>query len=175
MSLVLEYLNDHRTAIVQQEFLKRKDPTAAERYYRGLLINAVVLVAACYASYDGQNTPLLAVFVTLLLLMLVRGIPYSKIEDSIAATMASFYPTRRHRLEISDRGLHETVEGIQSYVPWQSVLRFAIHRGVLLIELNGGLWAMVPSDSLFPSSGTLEQAVQELRKRGVLEGRYRYG
>jgi len=170
MTLALEYTNDHRSFVAKYLFERRERvPTDRTLHYKAIGVQVLVLLLACFAAVEAQNIALLGCFAFLLLALLARGLPYSRVAKNLEAAAAKTFPTRKHRLEVSEKGLNEFVEGIESFAPWSSVHTFAIVRDVLIVQLSAGLFAMVPRYSLAQSSATVEQFVDELRRRGVRE------
>jgi len=170
MTLILEYANDYRTFAAQNAYLNWADIDKQKRiYYRLLLRNGFLLLAGLYCSIKAEIISLVAIFAIYLVAFLFGARPYSIIERRATEAVKSKYAVRAHRLEVTDDGLRESVEGIVSFAPWASVISFGVFRDVLFIQLSAGLWAMVPCYAIREGSATIEQLIAELRARGVPE------
>ncbi len=53
-------------------------------------------------------------------------------------------PYKSVHLVVREDGIVETVEGIVSFVPWASVVNYAVFKNNLLIQLKANLWALIP-------------------------------
>ena len=82
----------------------------------------------------------------------------------------AFYSSEdAYRLEVREDGLHETEDGIQSFVPWSSVRSFTVFGDTLFIELSANLWAIVPRGSVSPDPNAVDELIGALRGRGIKE------
>jgi hypothetical protein len=76
-------------------------------------------------------------------------------------------PKKEIVLVVDDEGLHETDDGVLSFAPWPSVRSYFLHRRVLGIELENGLWAYLPIATLSPESSSIESLVARLEHHSV--------
>jgi len=168
--IVLHYTNDHRAFAAQSAFLARGQRDRLRRdYYRLLVRNLLLMAAGAYCAFKAQSFPLLAVFCVYLLFQLLQARPFSVIERRAQEAGATRYAVRTLRLEVLEDGLQETVEDIVSFVPWKRVAGFGIFQDVLLIQLAAGLWSLVPCHGLLADSASIDELMEELRRRGVTE------
>ena len=95
--------------------------------------------------------------------------PYG--ERSLGPPLAERSIRRRDvRLIIDDAGLHEEVEGIRSFAPWQAVKSYARVNDVLLVELAADLWALIPAVAFLGEGAASEgDVIAVLNARGVHE------
>jgi hypothetical protein len=76
---------------------------------------------------------------------------------------------KRLSIVVDDRGLHETDQGVESFAPWTAVLGYRIFTETLLISLANRQWALIPRATLSDGSGSLEELVDRLRQRDIME------
>ena len=170
MSLILNYIHDSRVYLTQQEYEHAAAWVVWKRnYQRDLIQAAIVLAAASYAAYEARIITLLVIFLILVFLSLFRLVRSPRTYVYTLNSMVKKRPTKNVQLVVEDDGLHETVEGIKSYVPWSSIINFGIFKDVLFIKLNANLWAMIPRYGLDDTSATLDQLIEVLRKKGISE------
>lgn len=170
MALTLEYSNDSQAYLAQQKTLAPEQwALAKSAYYRLLAFQCVVLLLAVFAAFKAELIALVGFFIACLVAHIVISVPFSKPRRAAMRSAAGLREEKQVRLVVDEAGLHETVEGIESFAPWSSVLSFGIHDEVLLVQLKGGLWALIPNYALKQPSASVEELVAELKRRGVRE------
>ena len=170
VALVLEYRNTRAEARAHYELISG-DAFRVSRlaHYQSLALWIGVLLLGSYAAYKADMIFLMCALLAVGGITLVRSLRYSRmywtaVEQSLAAR-----PDLEIKLEVHEDGLHETVEGIRSFVPWSSVKRFTLYRDTLFIELAAGLWAIIPRGSVKNGPTALDDLTRELRERGIEE------
>ena len=160
------------------EFLAREQllhPHAYRDQYRAVWRQTLMFMAACalgfIAAFQAGSVLLMLVLGTALLARLT--VPWAFKDGFKLAQLALLEKHVRRRdvrLALDDRGLHEEVEGIRSFAPWQSVKSYARVNDVLLIELAADLWALIP-DVAFLGEGAPSEAnvIAMLHAHGVHE------
>ncbi|MFN0079935.1 MAG: hypothetical protein ACKVY0_26010 [Prosthecobacter sp.] len=68
---------------------------------------------------------------------------------------------------ISDIGMSDLDRGVESSFAWSAMNRWVLCDAVLCIELNNGLWALIPKATMSPSVIELEMLAQLLSEKGV--------
>ena len=170
MPLVLEYRNSRADFLAQYELASGAAyRSARSTHYQSVAFWAGILLLAAYISLRADQ-----IFFMCLLLAaggwsLIRSLPYSRAYWAAMERSLSQRPETQIRLEVRDDGLHETVEGIESFAPWTSVKSFTLYRDRLFIELAASLWAIVPRGSVSPTPTAMDDLIRVLRDRGVRE------
>jgi Ca2+/Na+ antiporter len=170
MSFILEYKNTKDDLRAQYELQMAKHFKAARpQYFRTVLFSTALLVMASYCAYEASLYGFLIAFLVLTVSYLFKSLPYSR---NCQASIEKFLTNRSDtqiRMEVKDDGLLETEEGIQSFVPWSSIKNFTEFRGTLFINLNAGLYAMIPRDSVTTDPTAVDQLIAVLREKGITE------
>jgi len=91
-----------------------------------------------------------------------------KIKAQIAAHAEKKVRRRDVSLRIDDEGLHEEVEGVRSFAPWPAVKSFRELGHILLVQLAGELWVVIP-DVAFLGAGAPSKSefIALLQSRGI--------
>jgi hypothetical protein len=129
----------------------------------------VVVLLGVYAAFSAGQPFLMCLLLAIGGFSLAQSLPYRRrywaaVENSLASRQET-----QIRLRVEEDGLHETVDGIESFVPWGSVKRFVVFRDTLFIELAAGLCAIVPRASVSPSTTDYDTLIKLLRDRGIEE------
>jgi hypothetical protein len=170
VAIALEYVNDDRVYVAQQLFVHADAWAAAKRnHYIAAVTWVLVLLAASYAAVKAELVFLLFGFVLVLIAHVAHTFPYSRVQRRAIGSAIKALAPKHVRLVADERGLHETADGIDSFAPWTSVRSFALFEDVLFIELSARLWALVPRYGLQKSSASIEQLVELLRAKGIVE------
>lgn len=74
-------------------------------------------------------------------------------------------PRRDIELEVLDKGLLERASGVESFAPWDSILRHLVVDDALLIELRSGGWAVIPKSTVDDQSALLT-LIKTLEEQG---------
>ncbi len=172
MSLALEYRNtraDHRT---HYELIENSSYLASRRaYYKSLAFWGGVLLLSLYAAFRADMIYLMFLLLVAGGWSVVRAFPFSRWYWAAVERTLATRPETHIRLMVEEDGLHETVEGIESFVPWGSVKGFRILRDTLFIELTGGLWSIVPRGSVSTNPADYDALIAVLRSKGIPEAR----
>jgi len=169
MPFLLEYTVEPAHYAAQQ---KAVDPTGRKRLRNQTLVGRmqwfVVSCAGLVASMRAQLELLaigfLCIAATQVILALFHRRQYERVFEGAIASM----PPKQTRLFVDEKGLHETVEGIESFAPWQSVRSFVVIDQTLLLKLSAGLWSIIPQSAFSSeSSSTLSEFLAFLASKGV--------
>lgn len=169
MSLVLEYRNTHADFVTHHEVATATSYLAGRSaHHRSLALWVAVVVLGGYAAYRANEIFILCILSAVGLSSVLQSVPFARrywaaVERSLAAR-----PETTIRLKVGEDGMHESVDGIESFAPWTSVKRFTLFRDTLFIELAAGLCAIVPRSSVSEPT-SLDALIQLLRDRGIAE------
>jgi hypothetical protein len=169
MSLVLEYRNTRSDFLTQHEVAAAASYRAGKlAHYRSITLWVSVVILGSCAAFSANQIFLMCLLLAVGGFSFVQSVPYSRrywaaVEQSLATR-----PETQIRLEVGEDGLHEMVEGIQSFVPWTSVKRFTVFRDTLFIDLAAGLCAIVPRVSM-RNPTDLDALIKLLRDRRIEE------
>jgi len=170
MPLVLEYRNSLADLLAQYELVSGEGyRSARSAHYKSVAFWSAMLLLAGYIAFRSDQYFLMCLLIAMGGWSLLRSLPYARkywaaVEQSLASRAETDV-----RLEVREDGLHETVEGIESFVPWKSVKSFTIHRDAVFIELTANLWAIVPRSSVRPAPTAIDDLLRVLRDRGIKE------
>jgi hypothetical protein len=169
MALALEYRNTHADFVTHYELaLSASYLAGRSAHYRSVALWVGVVLLGSYAAFSADQIFLMCFLLAMGGLNLAQSIPYSRrywaaVEQSLVGR-----PENQIRLEVNNDGLHETMDGIESFVPWASVKGFTIFRNTLFIELAAGLCAIVPYASVSTPTD-VDALIKLLRDRGIEE------
>lgn len=170
MTLVLEYSNTKADLLAQYELISGDDYRSARTaHYKSVSSWVGVLLLGIYAAFEAELVFLMCFLVAVGGWTLIRSLPFSRMYWTAVEQALSARPETLIRLEVREDGLHETLEGIESYVPWTSVKSFTLFRDTIFIELAAGLWAIVPRGSVSLGSATVDDLIRVLRDKGIEE------
>ena len=170
MSLALEYRNTRADFLAHCELVSGASYRAARSaHYRSVAFWVGVVLLGSYAAFSANQIFLMCLLLVIGGWTLAQSVPYSRRYWAAVERSLSNRPETLIRLEVREDGLHESAEGIESFVPWSSVKGFTTHRDTVFIELTAGLWAIVPSNSVRPDKKAVEDLLSVLRGRGIKE------
>jgi hypothetical protein len=170
MPLIFEYENGREESLASYELAYRDSYASARASHRySVAFWSGLLVMGAYLGLKAGEIFLACIFATTLCYHLYQSIPYSRVFWRTIDTYVGGESTKRIKLEVTADGLHETVEAIQSIVPWSAVRSFTRFRDTLFIELAANLRAIVPQRSLSASSPSIEELAAVLRDHGIKE------
>ncbi len=170
MRLVLDYRNTKADFLAHYELISADAyRSARSAHYQYIAFWSGTLLIAGYLAFRANHLFLMWLLIVLGGWTLVRSIPYSRIYRAAVEQSLSARPETQIRLEVQEDGLHETLDGIQSFVPWSAVKAFTVFRDTLFIELAASLWAIVPRNSVSPGPTAVDDLIRILRDRGVKE------
>ncbi len=66
------------------------------------------------------------------------------------------------RLDVCEKGMTETIKGIESFCPWSSILGYYLFNETAFIEMENSLWAVVPKHTLHESSDEFDELISTL-------------
>lgn len=142
---------------------------ATRNVWKDALPWAGMCILGIVAGYLAQSLLLMIVFGCVLFARLsVAWEVVKRFEANLSALAQK--KIRRHEvlLRVDREGLHEEAEGVRSFAPWPAVQSYAKVADVLLPELRGGLWALIPAVAFLGSGAPSEEEfVELLRARGV--------
>jgi len=140
MSLALEYRNTRADFLAQYELLSAGAyRSARSAHYQSVGFWCCVLLLGGYAAFRADQLFLMCLLIAIGGWTLVRSFPYSRTYWAAVEQSLSARPETQIRLEVQEDGLHETVDGIESFAPWSSVKGFTVFRETLFIELAASL------------------------------------
>jgi hypothetical protein len=122
---------------------------------------------ALYLSVVTEQPLYTLIFLVFLVSQSVKIIPTLQFKKYAITNYAKDLKEKDIALHLDDEGLTEITNGIVSKAPWSSVISYVLFKGNLFVELAGGLWAIVPSDTLTNSSNTVDDAVEYLESKNV--------
>ncbi len=170
MSLVLEYRNTRADFRTHYEILAASSyRTGRSEYYRSVAFWTAVVLLGAYAAFSAGQVFLMFLLLTMGGFSLARPFSYARKYWAAVDQLLSDRPETQIRLRVEEDGLHESMGGIESFVPWASVKRFTVFRDTLFIELGAALWAIVPRTSVSTNPGDYDTLIQLLRDRGIEE------
>ena len=76
-------------------------------------------------------------------------------------------PTRDIKLTVTDTGLHELDNGIESNCPWSAVRHYTYESGTLSLHLANGLRAQLPEARLREGSSSVAALVQKCKENHI--------
>ena len=77
--------------------------------------------------------------------------------------------SRAVRVVVDEKGLLETIEGVESFAPWASVVSYRVWEERVFVRLKSEMLATVPRCSLQEGSSSVDDLIALLRERGVPE------
>jgi hypothetical protein len=128
-----------------------------------------MLLLAGYIAFQTDNIFLMCLLLTLGGWGVFGLVTFSREYWAAVEQSLSGHQETQVRLEVREDGMHETVEGIESFVPWTSVKSFTLHRDTAFIALTAGLWAIVPRNSVGPTPTAFDDLLRALRDKGIKE------
>jgi hypothetical protein len=142
--------------------------------YRNVWTETLLFVAMCalgfVAAVQANSTLLMLVLGTALLAKLTVPWGYKQKFHAAAAALAQKKVRRRDVvLRVDAEGVHEEVEGVRSFAPWDAIKSYAKTDHVLMLELSGDFWALVPDVAFAAGAISEDQFIGMLRSRGVAE------
>ncbi len=170
MPLVLEYRNSRADFVAQYELLSGDAyRLARSRHYQSVALWSGLLALASCVAFQSGSIFLMCLLLALAGWALLGSLSYSRRYWAAVERSLAHHAETQVRLELREDGLHETVEGIESVVPWTSVRSFTLHRDTAFIALSAGLWAIVPRMSVSSGPSAFDDLVRALRDRGIEE------
>lgn len=170
MPLVLEYRNTKDDLLAQFElYLKDNYLSTRSKYNQRVAVGTGLLVLAGYFAYQAGHIGFLVMFVVVAGTYLFESLPYSRIYwTSVEQSLLNRKETLI-KMEVREDGLFETEEGIQSFVPWSSIISYTEFKNTLFIRLTAGLCAIVPLSSVTPSPSLVNELIRVLQDKGISE------
>lgn len=170
MSLVLEYRNMRADFLALHELLLWDAYRSARAaHYWSIGFWSCVLLLGGYAAFRADQLFLMCLMIAIGGWTLVRSFPYSRAYWTAVEQSLSGRPETQITLEVQEDGLHETLDGIESFVPWSAVKSFTVYRDTLFIELAASLWAIIPRSSVSLGSTAVDDLIRILREKGIAE------
>jgi hypothetical protein len=170
MSLVLEYRNTRADYLNHHKLvLGDSYRSARSAHYKSLAYWLGILLIGSYFALQADYIFPMCLMIAYGIWMSVRSIPYSSRYWTAIQQSLSTQPETQIKLEVQEEGFLETMDGIQSFVPWPSVKTFTLFRDTLFIELTSRLWAIVPLNSVNLGSTAVDDLIRILRDRGIGE------
>lgn len=169
MPFLLEYTINPPDYAAQQAAI---DPNGRRRFRNDVFTTRaswfVVSCAGLVAAMRAQLDLLGIAFLCIAAVQIVLALFYRRQYENVLAFATAGMPQKRVRLLVDESGLHETVEGIESFAPWEVVKSFVVVDQTLLLNLTAGLWSIIPQ-SAFSSEGssTLEEFLALLASKGI--------
>jgi len=98
---------------------------------------------------------------------LIQAVPYKKHYDRAMETAMQALPDKDISLEVKAEGLVETVDGIESFCPWNSIEHYQMFKDVLFLSLKSNLWAIIPSSFLTEPGASMPELLGTLRSHSI--------
>ncbi len=163
MPFALEYTLGSAEYLAQQLLV---NPRVLRNYKNVHLRTSIfwlaVSVLGLVAAVDTKSASLTLVFLCIVIFQAMYTVAYYRQYSKTLASAIADLPTKQVCLLVDERGLHETVEDIESFAPWNAVKSYAILEENLFLELNAGLWSIIPLPALASLSGTAQTEFLEL-------------
>ena len=147
---------------------QRTYSAALGEYWRTTLIYSVILSAAAYALILIEQFGIACLIGTIVALYFYSAFTF-KHRFWTAISRSIVTPTEPVVLEISEDGLRELSDGIESFAPWNVVTRRIYSSDHTFLELASRLWAIVPHTTLTPESDSIK-ALREVVTRRTEQG-----
>lgn len=118
-------------------------------YYFFVTAKTAILLTLAYLSFVALNQYLLGLAALYLAVDYLRAtVPHTKYRKQLIESESSRKSDHFIELEIADSGMTETAFGIVSYCPWKSVTKVEKFKGVVIVHLTSGLFAIISSLAL---------------------------
>lgn len=169
MRLVYEYTNTLQDYLTQHGLCNPDAYHIARRmHYRFLILPLWAMLLGVVAALLANNALFAYFIIAAVGFPLCASIPFAaRYRWALERSLGSNAPTEI-RLEVAEDGMHETVEGIQSFAPWSSVRRFEVFHETIFVALAANRWAIIPRRSLSPSSDRFGDLIRVLQERTVM-------
>ena len=156
-----------------KERLLSSDPWRHARWsvWKETLLVLALCVGGLISSFLAKIPELMLLFgVTFVARLTVPWEQRTNLKTGLIAYAAKRIRYRDVSLKVDEEGLREEVEGITSLAPWRTVKSFALVEHVLILELAGELWALIPKVAFLGEGAPSEsEFVALLRQKGVPE------
>ncbi len=170
MALILDYRNTRAHFLAHSELVWGDHYRSCRSSYHLIsTLSAGILLWGAYLCFQANQVFLACFLAALGGWIVVRAFRYSGEYWSAVQQEVSKRAETQIRLEVAEDGLHEIVEGIQSFAPWAAVKSFTEYRNTLFIQLAAGLWAIIPRDAVSPSPSAVDEFIRILRQKGIKE------
>ena len=139
--------------------------------WKNTLFIVVLCVLGLFAAHLADNHVLLIIFGASLLARLTVPFEYKNNFKARLVRLAEKRIRRRNvSLTISDEGLLEEIEGISSIAPWHTVKSLSKSDHVLLLELSGDVWLLIPEVAFLGAEALTEaEFMTILKTKGISE------
>lgn len=167
--LTLEYTLGPADFAAQQ---RAAQPGAVTRYRnQNFVVRTHWLIAGAaglFASVRARIDAFAVGFLCLCAFHVLQMVMYKRQYRARVAASVAHLPPRRVRLVVDDAGFHEETEGIRSSAPWSAVRSVAVVDRTVVVQLNAGLWSVIPQAAFNGGEGAaLAAFLAELGARGV--------
>lgn len=130
---------------------------ASRTVWRDALLFIVMCLVGLIAGYLAASLFIMLIFLCALIARVTVALEFKK--HFLAGMVAHAEKKIRRRdvqLKVDAEGIHEEVEEVRSFAPWSAVKSYIMAEGVLMIELGGGLWALIPQVAFLGSGAPSE-------------------
>lgn len=142
---------------------------ATRTVWRDALLFLGLCLVGLLAGFLAENLFLMLIFLCALIARVTIALEFKK--QFLAGMVALAEKKVRRRdvaLRVDAEGVHEEVEEVRSFAPWSAVKSYAKADGVLMLELAGELWALIPSVAFLGAGAPSESEFMEmLQSKGV--------
>jgi hypothetical protein len=172
MNFQLEYSIGPTDYVAQQ---RTADPAGFTRfrnqYWRGVVLSLAVNGAGLWASMEANIAALVFGFLCMLIAGVVQIFRHQHYYDkALSAALAVHRPSKQVNLRVDDRGVFEAIEGVEHFAPWEAVKSYAMTDRVILLELGGGFWSIIPRSAFGKlSDAASEEFLEGLRSKSILK------
>lgn len=133
-------------------------------YWQGVLPWYAAMLLGLYASLLAERT-FFACIIGVILVQMFR-FHRASLNLQMLGALDGFKPYKV-AVTISDIGMSDLDRGVESSFACSAMNRWVLCGGVLCIELNNGLWALIPEATMSPRVIELEMLAQLLSEKGV--------
>lgn len=170
MFLELEYRNTGLDSLAHLEVVFGDAyRTARSAHYLSVCLWFSVLIFGGYAAFRAELYFVLCLLVTICGWTLIGSMPFSRTYWAAVEVEPSSQSETRIRLWVKEDGLHESMDGVESFAPWSSVKSFTEFRETLFIEFGANLWAIIPRNKVSGGPKAVDDLMAILRERGIAE------
>ncbi len=164
MELQLEYDIDRKVNAAYLEALNgRQFSNFRNGRITDYLLFALICVIAAVLAVELGKVVILAIAI---LLLIVRTATFWQSLNPLSKAAATM-PEKFVSLTVDSEGLRETVSGVECFVPWSAVKEYIIVRGVLVIRLSSGQYAVVPGEFKNTKPDAFGEVVRVLEQHGI--------
>jgi len=137
-------------------------------YHIGLLLPVGIGIMGFVGTFP-HNPPFSFLIAAGVAYYLILALPYKKHFDRSMEAAVKAFPEKDIILDTQEEGLLETVDGIKSFCPWESIRHYQVFKDVLFISLASNMWAIIPSRFLTQSGSSLPDLLNVLRAHNINE------